>query len=104
MKKKNKRNYENSKPMELPAKYEAGFIDMLDKRTETYQLLHTAFTEVTDDLGGLASLSHTHKCLAERFVFLEFVLRSLETRIAENPKKSDELFARWIQGLNSITG
>ena len=55
-------------------------------------------------MGGVDSLSHTQVALAERFVFLEYILRKLETQIALSPKKSAGMLSRWIQGLNSLTG
>ena len=90
--------------MTLPAKYEAGFLKDFDRRTEVYQLLNGAYNEVVSDMGGIEGLSHAQICLAERFVFLEFVLRGLEQRIAKNPKKSEVILSRWIQALNSLTG
>lgn len=88
----------------IAAKYEPGFLQTLDGRLEVAKILNSAFNEVTDDMGGKDTLCHTQLALAERFVFLVYVLRSIETRIALNPKESDELLSRWIQGLNSLNG
>ena len=99
-----KRQYTNTKRMRLPAKYKAGFLKEFDRRTETFQSLNSSYQEVMSDMGGPENLSHVQVCLAERFIFLEFVLRRLERRIANNPKKSEALLGRWIQGLNSISG
>lgn len=90
----------------LPSKYKTGFLRDFDKRTELYQYLHAAFTEVTDDLGGADTLSHARRCLAERFVFLEFALQGIEKRIAEAQTAEElmELFGRWTSGLNALTG
>jgi hypothetical protein len=90
-----------SKP---PVKYEAGFLAKLDKRTEVYQLLNDAYQEVVGDIGGVENLSHVQVCLAERFCFLEFVLRGIEHRIATEPNKSGKLLSRWVQALNSLVG
>ena len=90
--------------MTLPTKYEAGFLRDFDRRTEVYQLLNTAYQEVISDMGGQEGLSHVQVCLAERFVFLEFVLRGIEQKIAANPKKSSTLLGRWIQAINSLSG
>jgi|GEM_PF-2040353 len=87
-----------------PKRFETGFLAKLDKRTEIFQLLKTAYDEITSDCGGAENLSHVQLCLAERFTFLEFVLRGLERQIAENPKKSETILSRWIQALNSLTG
>lgn len=103
---KQKRRYENGKTkmMNVPEKYESGFLQKLDGRTESCRLLRNAYDEVISDLGGVEGLSHVQVCLAERFVFLEFILRTLEQRIVESPKKSEAMLSRWIQGLNSIVG
>ena len=99
-----KRSYTNTKRMKLPDKYKAGFLREFDKRSSTYSLLNSAYQEVMSDMGGTENLSHVQVCMAEKFVFLEFIIRSIEQRIANNPKKSDELLGRWIQGLNSLCG
>ena len=88
----------------ISARYQPGFLARLDGRLEVARILNSAFVEVTDDMGGLESLSHAQTTLAERFVFLEYVLRRLENRIATEPKKGAVLLSRWIQGLNSLTG
>lgn len=93
-----------AKRKRILAKYEPGFLQTLDGRLEVAKILNSAFDEVTDDMGGKDSLCHTQLALAERFVFLEYVLRRIETRIALNPKKSGKLLSRWIQGLNSLNG
>jgi len=99
-----KRKYSNSKPLELPDKYAAGYLQNLDKRTILFETLNTAYVEILNDLGGVESLSHLQLSLVERYVFLEHILQRLELRIARNPKKSSELLGGWIQGLNSLLG
>ena len=93
-----------AKRKRIAKKYEPGFLVRLDMRLQTAQILNSAFQEVVDDMGGIENLSHTQLALAERFVFLEYVLRRLEERIALSPKKSAKLISRWIQGLSSLTG
>jgi hypothetical protein len=92
------------KTKKLPAKYKPGFLREFDRRTKLYPILNEAYQEVMSDMGGEESLSHVQICLAERFVFLEFVLRGIELKIAQYPKKSHVLIGRWIQGLNSLSG
>jgi hypothetical protein len=89
----------------LPTKYERGFLSKLDGRTEIARELRGAFDELTDDLGGADSLSHVRRVLAEKFCWLSAILRGVELQIADGDKKeSAELLAKWIQGLNSLTG
>ena len=90
--------------MKLPARYEVGFLRDFDKRTEVYQLLSGAYKEIIDDLGGIEGLSHIRLALVERFVFLEFSMRNLEKRMAENPLKTGRLLSRWVQAINSLSG
>ena len=101
---KKKTKNKHVKLMTLPPRYENGFIEDLDKRTHVFVSLNTAFVEVIADMGGKEGLSHVQVCLAERFVFLKFVLRGIEADIVKNRKKSAELLGKWIQGLNSLNG
>jgi len=87
-----------------PKRYETNFLAKLDKRTESYQLLYGAYTDVVNDMGGRDGLSHVQLCLAERFCFLEFILKRIELQIATEPKKSAKFVSRWVQGLNSLVG
>jgi hypothetical protein len=89
----------------LPARYEKGFLSKMDGRIELARELRAAYAELTDDLGGVDSLSHVKRVLAERFVWLTAILRGIELQIADGGKKeSADLLAKWIQGLNSLTG
>ncbi len=54
-----KGQYPNTKPMELPDKYEAGFLKDLDNRTHVFQFLKTAYQEVMSDMGG----SHLYRTI-----------------------------------------
>lgn len=101
-----KRTYTNGaiKLMDIPKKYKVGFLQKMDGRTEACKMLRSSFNEILSDLGGSESLSHVQLCLVERFCFLEFVLRRLEYKIANEPKQSSKLLARWVQSLNSLVG
>ena len=90
------------KPRELSKKYKVGFVDLLDKRTESYKLLNKAVGEVIEDLGGAESLSHVQLVLVERFCFCECLLRRLEYRMVRCPKKMDGQLANFVQILNSV--
>jgi len=95
-----------------PKKYEKGFLIRLDKRHAAFKTIFHNYQEIMGDLGGRDSLSHIQQTLVERFVFLEFVLRNLEQKIAEQSDDKtkekgvdvEKLFSRWVQGLNSLTG
>lgn len=88
----------------LPARYEPGFLEEMDRRTEIYKKLREAYDEVVEDAGGELNLTHAKLCLCERFVFLEACLQTWETMIATNPAGTEQLLSRWIQGLNCLSG
>lgn len=101
---KEKRKNQNTKPLNLPERYEPGFLERMDKRTEIYAALRSAYDEITNDLGGVDALGHVQTTIVERFVFLECILRNWERQIITNPKDSEKLLSRWIQALNSLSG
>jgi len=98
------RDYHNTKIMRLPDRYKQGFLKDFDERTQAFQLLMAAYEEILVDLGGAENLTHIQIALVERFVFLEFAMRILEKRIAENPKKTAALMGKWVQSVNSLSG
>jgi len=85
-----------------PLRFENNFLQKLDCRTVAFKVLTESFNEVAEDLGG--KTSHIQSALIERYVFLEYFLKSLEAKIATNPKKSSRLIARWVQSLNCFLG
>ena len=87
-----------------PLRFENNFLQKLDCRTVAFKVLTESFNEVAEDLGSKTSLSHIQSALVERYVFLEYFLKSLEAKIATNPKKSSRLIARWVQSLNCFLG
>jgi len=92
----------------LPAKYQKGFLNRLDGRIELARELRFAYAELTDDLGGIDTLSHVKRALAERFIWLEAILRGIERKIADlngdDAEESGKLLSRWIQATNGLTG
>ncbi len=87
----------------LPQKYEPGFLRDMDRRTDIAKRLYAAYDAIVDDVGGTEELSHAKLALIERFVFLEAVIQTWETRIATNPKGTAKLLSRWIQAVNSLS-
>ena len=87
-----------------PKKYETGFLQKLDGRTEAFAILNTSYKEIASDLGGVQNLSHIQECMIERFCFLEFFLKTLEAKIASSPKKSAKIISRWVQAQNCLIG
>ncbi|MBA7673323.1 hypothetical protein ES703_81518 [subsurface metagenome] len=98
----------NTKLMVMPGRFRSGFLGEFDKRTGIFRLLNDAYSEVVNDLGGEANLSHITITLAERFVFLEHMVQDLEAQIAqrmiENPTKTAKLLGRWIYAAQRLGG
>jgi hypothetical protein len=102
-----KRKYTNGKTklMTTPSKYQAGFLDQMDRRTDLYKVLDTSYQKVLSDKGGIDGLSHVEVSLIERFIFIEHMLRNLEQRIAmcSLPKKASGLMKKWNGLIKSYT-
>lgn len=93
------------KPVQnLPVKYEAGFLNELDKRSAVSKVLNRWYDEIVTDLGGEEVLSKIKRTLIERYVFLAACLQTWEGQIAANPKGTQKMLGRWIQGCNSLQG
>ncbi len=87
---------------ELPVKYESDFLQKMDRRFGHVKALRQAYDELIADTGAE---SHVKRSLCERYVWLEFVLRSLERRFLEaTEEEAAELLSRWIQGSNAALG
>jgi hypothetical protein len=91
--------------MELPTRYQEGYLDKMDKRTDLYKALDTNYQEIISDKGGIEGLSHVEVSLVERFIFLEHILRNLEQQIAmcSLPRKAMGLMKKWNGLIKSYT-
>jgi hypothetical protein len=94
----------NTKLTTLPERYEPGFLREMDRRTDLAKRLQHAFDTIVDDVGGEETLSYAQLAFVERFIFLEALVQSWETRIVANPKGTTKLLSRWIQACNAMTG
>ena len=70
------------KPTKLPAKFKAGFLSTLDKRTDLAKALKSNRDAIVADIGGPDEVGHIKLALVERFVWLEAMLQSLEQAMA----------------------
>lgn len=86
---------------EIPAQYEAGWLDQLDGRRNLSKQMRTRFDEVCTDLGGRDALSYMQRSLVERALWLEYWLAHQERELA---KGADFDVSRWIQAANSLQG
>jgi len=88
-----------TKKRTLPRRYQQDFLETLDRRTELYANLARSYHEILTDLGD--NPSRLEQSLAERFVFVEFLLRKLEVQIASNGHSRDTV-DRWWRLNNSL--
>lgn len=84
-----------------PRKFTQGWLEQLDKRTDTAKQMRERFQSFTQDLGGAERLSYAQRSLVERALWLEFWLASQERELAEG-KEFD--VSRWVQAANSLQG
>jgi hypothetical protein len=97
------KKHTNHKLLKIPHKFQRGFLGNFDQRTVIYQHLNDGYLEIMDDLGGKENLTHIQISMVEKYIFLEFMIRYLEQRIAQNPKKT-KLLGRWISAVNRLSG
>ena len=103
-----RRKYTNgsTKLMSPPKTYQKNFISSLDFRTETYHNMDFEYRQIIDDLGGEAGISAMEKTLAERLVFVSFLIRGVETELANNTNGEQvKLLEKWLKldgAINSI--
>ncbi|MEX0784675.1 MAG: hypothetical protein WD557_18725, partial [Dehalococcoidia bacterium] len=103
-KSKTGRQNRSTKPQDLPAKWEPGFLSSLDGRTELARALRANRQAIVEDIGGDVELSHVKNALVERFVWLEGILQTIEHEMASGVIEKDVALGRWIQGLNALSG
>ena len=82
-----------TKHRNLPKKYEVGFLQRMDFRTDLARRLNFTYGQIIDDAGGVENLPHAKLCLVERFCFLEEFLRQIEMELVKNPVGKPELLA-----------
>jgi len=56
---------------EIPATYQAGWLDQLDGRHNLSKQMRSRFAEVCNDLGGADRLSYMQRSLIERALYSE---------------------------------
>lgn len=96
-----KKGQKSSKPSKVAAKYSEDFLGSMDRRCSAAIKLNTRLQLLTDDLGGLESLSYQQISLAKRAVFVEQHLEHLETALASGEDVSPSILH---QAVNTLTG
>jgi hypothetical protein len=90
-----------SKQTTPSTKYQEGWLSELDGRTGIAQVMRERFQELTDDLGGVESLSYQQRSLVERSLWLEYWLSEQERRLS---KGAEFDVGKWVQAANSLQG
>ena len=67
---------------EIPEKYQADFMERLDKRTVLGRAISQRFETVATDCGGLDTLSHVKVGIIRRFLWLECLIEGFELKLA----------------------
>lgn len=73
----------------------------LDGRTAVAQIMRDRWQSLTDDLGGLDSLSYAQRSLAERALWLEYWMQQQEQALATGAEFD---VGKWTQAANSLQG
>jgi hypothetical protein len=92
------------KPQALPQKFKAGFLAQLDGRTDLARALRSNYDALVNDIGGKDEVGHVKKALAERFVWLEAILQTIEFELGNGELDRQKALGVWIQAVNSLTG
>jgi hypothetical protein len=87
----------------VPDKFRAGYIEDLDRRTRVGAAMQARWNELTDDLGGVHTLSYAQRSLAERALWLEYWLMHQEAALGEG-RFNDFEPGQWVQAANSLQG
>lgn len=87
----------------ISPKFAPGYLDRLDGRTAIAVDMRARWQQITDDLGGEATLSYAQRSLVERALWIEHWIAQQERELAEG--RADGFDAgRWTQATNSLLG
>lgn len=92
------------RPQTLPEKFKVGFLATLDGRTDLAKALRANHDAIVADIGGAVEIGHVKSALIERFVWLEAILQTIESEMAQGQIGKAEALGRWIQAVNSLAG
>ena len=101
MTEKAKQRRHRTKPVQMPARFEPGFVQGLDGRFAEVKALKARLDALVNDLGGAEALSHQQHILAERATFLSAIL---ETKEAGFLRDGQIDLAAYSQTLNTLLG
>lgn len=87
----------------IPPKFAPGYLDRLDGRTAVAVDMRQRWQQITDDLGGEATLSYAQRSLVERALWLEHWLAVQEQALAAGQYEAFDA-GRWTQACNALQG
>jgi len=90
--------------MAAPGKFTPGFLDTMDRRTEVYQIMRERLDTILADLGGATEQSHIKTTLAEKFIWMQAHLETMEAEMCTGKVDRDATMGKWIQGVNALVG
>jgi hypothetical protein len=85
----------------VTSQYHEGWLDNLDGRTEIGQKMRKKFDSLVESFGDTSHLTHQHKSLFTRILWLEYWLERQETVM---PQDQNFKAGQWIQGTNALIG
>lgn len=85
----------------VPIQFANGWLEQLDERTTLSRTMLARYRVLTDDLGGLDSLSYAQRSLCERALWLEYWMAQQERALAEGAEFE---VGRWTQAVNALQG
>lgn len=98
------RTNKSHKSKKVPKSFKVGFLGDLDKRTEFAKVMRANYQAIVEDIGGADDLSHVKDVLAQRFVWLQAILESIETDMVKGTIDRGQALGKWIQAVNSLSG
>lgn len=91
------------KKSSIPDKFEQGFLETLDGRTEIAKAMRERYQAMTNDLGGADRLSYAQRSLVERALWLEYWCAHQERNLAGGQLAGFDV-GKWTQAANSLQG
>lgn len=94
-------NGTQSKSAEIPGRYSADWIERLDGRTSIAKAVSERLHALTNDLGGVESLSYQQRSLCKRAIWMEAIIEQQEAELARGGEVDQ---GRLTQAVNSLIG
>ncbi|TQE98193.1 MAG: hypothetical protein FKY71_15120 [Spiribacter salinus] len=83
----------------VPDRFEAGWLAKMDTRMALVRELRARLDALANDLGG--DLSYQERSLAERAIFVEYILAKQERDLIEGAEFDQ---GAWVQSVNALSG